>query len=222
MITERAFLHCGKGILRVKPPESLEIGIGDDGDRVISHHGIGLIGGQLPHGEISALVLKSEHGGDKAVDAIGRHQSVERMRRTVSIPERVRRIVRVPFRNMNSPISTPIPAVNVAEDRRRKKGMIERRGKNLLHAVISTSNADTIKRAFPCAVSGVAHGMEVPSRNLGVQILQRILRRHGRDPDLDEKGMGGVGMIVEKYCLHIFPACFGGSRHRTFSFIEEK
>ncbi len=70
MIAGGAGEHGGERLVGVEAADAFEIGVGDHRDRVIPDHRVGLVAGELPHGQASAFAVLGQKGLDEVAGAL--------------------------------------------------------------------------------------------------------------------------------------------------------
>ena len=88
--------------------------VGQHTHAVVGDHAVGFVSGQLPHGQAARLLVHVEHRRYKIAGAFGLHQRIQRMRRSVGVPQRKHRVVRVVYVAVNTAVHTAVAAVHVA------------------------------------------------------------------------------------------------------------
>ena len=143
--------------------EALAPGVKHHGDGVRAQHVVALQAVDFPDRHLAVLLRMVVDRGDEAVDPLGRHERVERMRRAVRVPERERRIA---HGGAGVRYHVGLPAE-----------MVERRVERRLLVVRRALDLHAGENVVPRRTRGDADRVEVPSLRLGAVVAERAVRR---------------------------------------------
>ena len=119
------------------------------------------------------------------------YQGHQRMCCTIGVPERERRVVGE-VALMHLTISTTILSVDIREDRRSGHGMEHCSIEDATHGSIGCFYPHLSQGLVPGSIGFRHHLLEVPCRNLYLQVLLGIGDAHCRESHLDEKGLSCI------------------------------
>ena len=108
-----------------------------------------------------------EHRGDEVPGALGLNQSVEWMRRSVGVPEREHRVVRMLGVLVNLSVHSPVAPVPVAPQVRNTKRVVERRCINAFLGRGTARDLRPIQFRLPQRAAARCTALKIPRRSQG-------------------------------------------------------
>ncbi len=181
------------GPLGVEALDALQVCIGEDDLGAGPDHGPRLAEGDGPTGEEAAvlgLLVERLHGVEVAV---GRDERVERVERSIGVPEgHVGHVVEAGHL-ADVVIHPPIGTIGVALDRGHQIGVVEGAGEHVLLDLRAAGDLDLAGEGGPGRRRGRLGAVEVPVGQLGGEVSQGAVGGDERDADLHLDGLrGGV------------------------------
>ena len=108
-----------------------------------------------------------KHRGDEVLGALGLNQGVERMRRSVGVPEREHCVVRVVSIAVNASVHASVAPVRVAPQVRNTKGVVERRCINAFLGRGTARDLRPIQFRLPQRAAASCTALKIPRRSQG-------------------------------------------------------
>ena len=189
-----------------------EIGKGDGAG--ITHHAVGFVPHEVPHREVSLLLVNVVERLDKVVDLLRMHDGSERHGGAVGIPEAPGGVV-LEVSVTHGVVGAAVVSIHIVKHGGGNHGMIESRVEDGLSVGIGRCHLHLAQLRVPGLASLFARCFEVPAGELGLHVGAGAFHRDGRESHLHEHFLCGVGVAqtivaVFSVTLHVEGLCRAG------------
>ena len=183
--------------MSVEAADPFHVGIGDHAHAVIADHAIGLVAPELPYGQPASLLVHVQEGLDEVHRAVRFQDREERVLRAEGVPQ-AEHGVHVVIRVMYLAVDATVLAVDIVEDVGDQQAVVKCCVEDALLFARSALHLDPSERGLPFLLRLPAHGIEVPTRHFGIQVLPRALDAHCADAHLDHQWLA-AGVAEEEH-----------------------
>ena len=179
--------------LGVETPETLQIGVHDDGYGMGADHALVVLAHERPDRQEARRPLVRDHRRDHCVDLLGRDQRVEGIRCAVRVPERKRRVVLAALRHGHLAVRPAVAPVHVRDVVRLDERMVERRVEAHL-LLVRPVDVRPREVMVPRGARRHADAVEPEVRDFLREIAACAVDVDGRiaDPDMERRAVGEI------------------------------
>ncbi len=203
VVALRAVQHGLQHQVLVHAVDALEPGVGQHAHAVVADHAVGLVAGQLPHGQAAALLEARDHGGQEVARAPALHQGEQGVRGPVRVPEREHGVAVAPAHVGGEAVAAAVAPVHVAEQVGGHEAVVDGRGQHGALVVGDALHLEGGEHRVPGVAGGGAGGREIEVHPLGLQVAPRAGGVHAGQGHLghhlaagEAEGQHGLGRAV--------------------------